>query len=188
MTDLYMLIGCGLLGAVAVVGRPLMEMLVGPGYWEGYVVLLPAMAGVVVYGASVLGQKTIELVERTYIMVVGALLAALINMVLNFLFVPIYGYIAAAYVTFISYTAYAGVILWKSRSDVHWDIPWFKISATAICATISSILSWNIIELCEYSQISRIIYGSIIFIFLYAISIVLLRYQDMRSYLLIIKR
>ena len=122
MTDAYLVIGVGLIGGIAVIGKPLVEILLGSAFHPGYVIQIPVVAGSVVWGASTLGHKSMEFSERTPLMVWDALVAAAVNLVLNLILVPRFGYVAAAYTTFVSYLVYSTLIWFQARALVPWDI------------------------------------------------------------------
>lgn len=75
----------------------------GKTYINALDALPPIIAGLffqIVYGLYV----NIELYyKKTYLISIGTALAALINIILNTIFIPIYGYVAAAYTTLVGY-------------------------------------------------------------------------------------
>ena len=67
--------------------------------------------------------------------------SAVINIVLNLLFVPEYGYFAAAVTTFVSYLTYPVLVYAiTSSSDLRWRIPWHTIVKTVAVSLITGAI------------------------------------------------
>jgi O-antigen/teichoic acid export membrane protein len=124
MTSVYMMIGMALIGLMGVGGRALVDILLARPFHPGAAILVPVLAGAVVWGASRIGHKSMEFVEKNSLMVWDVLVAAAINMGLNVLFVPHYGYVAAGWTTLVSYLVYTVLVWWQARALLPWDIPW----------------------------------------------------------------
>jgi O-antigen/teichoic acid export membrane protein len=135
MTEWYLLLGIGLVGCTALGANLLLSLALGAAFREGYSVLLPVLAGQILWQASMLGHKGMELMERTYWMLILACIAAIVNLVLNLILVPSYGYVAAAYTTLLSYGLYTFLIWVFSRRFVPWSIPFRSVVLAMIIAT-----------------------------------------------------
>jgi len=122
MTTAFVDIGIGLVGLVVVVARDVAAILLGPGFRSGYMVMAPVLAAGVVYAASNIGHKILEMGDLTRLMMADGMVAALANVILNIIVVPRYGYMAAAYVTLATYLIYGSLIYRQSRRVVPWDI------------------------------------------------------------------
>jgi len=122
MTELYLVIALAMLGGIIVAGRPIVGILLGEEFRSGAVILAPVLIGRILWGASNIGHKGLELQEKTLRMVWNALVAAGTNLVLNLLLVPRFGYVAAAYTTLVSYLAYAWITWWQTRRTLAWRL------------------------------------------------------------------
>jgi O-antigen/teichoic acid export membrane protein len=122
MTTVFLDVGIGLIGLVVVVAHDIAAILLGPDFRSGYMVMAPVLAAGVVYGASNIGHKSLEMGDLTRLMMADGMVAALANVGLNIVLVPRYGYLAAAYVTLATYLVYGGLIYVQSRRVVPWDI------------------------------------------------------------------
>lgn len=147
MTELYCIIAVGFLGVVVTSGHSLVAILIGEKFRAGQSILIPLYLGNMIWGMSQIGHKGLEFYERTPTMVWNAAAAVVANFVLNLLLVPKYGYIAAAYVTLISYVVYGGITWWQSRHIVFWHISITQILAYcthALVAVISTrlVIAW----------------------------------------------
>lgn len=84
-----------------------MKILAPKQYYSGIYVILPVMAGTfftVVYGLF----GTVEFYHKsTVFTMVASIISAIINVGLNYIFIPKFGYIAAAYITVFCYIIYS---------------------------------------------------------------------------------
>jgi len=84
----------------------LVHMALGQANQEAASIVLPLALGGFFWSAALLAHKPLEILCRTNRMLVGIFIALVINVAGNWLFVPRYGYRAAAYVTIASASAY----------------------------------------------------------------------------------
>lgn len=54
--------------------------------------------------------------EKTYIIAIGSVMSAIVNIILNYIFIPIYGYFAAAYTSAFSYALFAVINYFVART------------------------------------------------------------------------
>lgn len=141
MTEWHLLLGIGLIGCSILGADSLFSLVLGKGFREGYTVLLPVLAGQILWQASILGHKGMELMEKTYWMLAFACVAAIANLLMNIVFVPIYGYVAAAYTTLLSYGIYSFLIWLFSRRFVPWHIPFKSVVVATIFAALAVIVA-----------------------------------------------
>ncbi len=104
-SKIYLGVFSALIIGVLLVTPELMLILGGDGYYEARFVMPPVVMGCVfqfVYGMYV----NLEIyTKKTFLISIGSVCAALLNIGLNALFIPRYGYIAAAYTTLVGYAA-----------------------------------------------------------------------------------
>lgn len=166
MTYIYGIISICFLGCAAVSSKPLIDVLLGSNFKEGYIIVLPVLLGAIVWNASILGHKGMELYNKTYIMVIYAFIAALVNLCLNVIFIPKYGYIAAAWTTFISYFVYTALIYLSSGKFIKWSVP-FKALIPYVLCTFIGIYVCVLINLS--SSMATLMVRTIIFLAIYLI-------------------
>ena len=183
MTGWYFVLGLGIVFGTCLIARDLVSVLLGPEFRSGYPILPPVMVGMVLWNASLLGQKTLEVREATLVMVAVAGMAALANLMLNLLFVPRYGMVAAAYTTAIGYAIYALGIWQASRgTDVPWQIPWYMLARSLVAGAIACgvVAVWT--RQVEHSTLARLVQKGAGFTVLYLLlSVVLLSGAQRRS-------
>jgi len=160
------------LAATAAMARPIAALFLDPAYREGYLVLPLVVAGVGAWGMGQLGHTGLQVTRRTGTMLAGVLVCATVNVGLNLVAVPRWGYIGAAATTLISYALYALFAYWASRRRLRWRIPWLTIgragaAAAAMCVGLSAIWSGAIPSLCVrilLSGVAAIGYGGLLLI------------------------
>lgn len=108
---------------------------------EGWVVPV-LVAGAFCGGFSMYVHKGLEIARRTGIMMGVAILTAVLNVMLNLLFVGQYGYPAAAVITLISYAFYMVVVYGFSRQYVRIRIPWKSVFRICVAGGITGACLW----------------------------------------------
>lgn len=71
--------------------------------------------------------KPLELAKKTRPIFKASISAAIVNLSLNFLLIPVYGYMAAGVTTLIAYVAYVAVILYGARTEKRVPITWLSV-------------------------------------------------------------
>ena len=69
-------------------------------------IVIPIFIGSFLWQLSILVHKPLELKKETIKMLWAVLFATIVNLTLNLIFIPIYGYIAAAYTTIMGSVVY----------------------------------------------------------------------------------
>ena len=97
--QLFMVMAVGLL----LVGPEMLLVLGGKKYMEAVNVIPPALLAVVPQMIYSLYINSEYYMKKQKFIAIGTMLAGLINLVLNIIFIPKFGYVAAAYTTFVGY-------------------------------------------------------------------------------------
>lgn len=109
--DYFLMLAIPLICAFSFMGRDLIELLASAKYQEAYVVLPYLVVPIVlnssysVFGAGLLIHK------KTKLVMYYTVLASIINVVLNFLFIPKFGLVGAAVATLIAYAVLMGMTI-----------------------------------------------------------------------------
>lgn len=100
----FVIVCCFILLGIAI-NMDVLKHLTGPDYWEGMVVVVPLLLGYLFFGIyynmTVWYKLTDKTIYGTYITVGGAAL----TIALNYIFIPMYGYLGSAWVTTFVYLA-----------------------------------------------------------------------------------
>ncbi|MDB2111180.1 oligosaccharide flippase family protein [Clostridium paraputrificum] len=89
--------------ALILVGPEVIKVLASSEYWEGIYIIPPAVLANYVIFAYTLYVNIEHFYKKTFFITINTLIAAITNIILNYFFIPQYGYIAAAYTTLFSY-------------------------------------------------------------------------------------
>jgi O-antigen/teichoic acid export membrane protein len=122
ISDTYIVFGLVLVGWATVFARDVVMMLVGPAFRDGYRVIPPVIAGIVLWQLGMYAHKPLEFIGRTKSMLLLASGSACVNFVLNVLLIPRYGYMAAGYTTCVSYGLYTISAAIVGRTVMPWHV------------------------------------------------------------------
>ena len=94
-------------------------------YYKGIYIMPPIAGGVYFIAVSNLYSDILVYLKKTKMIMISSAIAALLNVVLNYLMINAYGYMAAAYTTLVSYIVMAALLsIWANRE--------FKKNVTAV--------------------------------------------------------
>lgn len=136
---IYVLVALLIIVLVSAFSAEIVNLLLGSQFREGHIIMPFVLAGVGVWGVSMFGHKGLEVAEKTRVMLSLVAVSAVVNVVLNLVFVPRYGYFAAAVTTAASYVLYPVFVYWISRSYLRWRIPWRAVRNAFAAATITGV-------------------------------------------------
>lgn len=88
---------------VMLVGPEVVKLLASSKYWEGISIIPPVVLANYIIFAYTLYVNIEHFYKKTPCITVNTLIAAGSNLILNYIFIPLYGYVAAAYTTLFSY-------------------------------------------------------------------------------------
>lgn len=105
----YCLIG------VIMVGPEVVKLLAAPNYWDGIKIIPPVVISNFIIFAYTLYVYIEHYHKKTKGITINTVIAAITNIVLNLLLIPVFGYIAAAFTTLISYLVSFVLHAYKSK-------------------------------------------------------------------------
>lgn len=108
----YYLLFMGFVGlGLSVLAREVLRILTTPSFYGAYVVVPLVSMSCVFYGVMYMTNSGLETRNKVKYMSVTIVIAAIFNLSLNYLLIPSYGMMGAAWATFISYLALAAIQL-----------------------------------------------------------------------------
>jgi O-antigen/teichoic acid export membrane protein len=136
VTRLYLLAGIPIVIGMLAVAKPLMQVLTGPDFVSGYT-LIPWVAG----GAFFLGlqhrfNQVLLLVKRPKIIMFWLMLSGVLNVLLNWYLLPLYGYDIAAINTFVAYFFLCIALALSSKRHFSWNFPWSTAVRSLLAAGV----------------------------------------------------
>jgi len=134
----FLLIALPITFYFGVFGRDVVSILLGKEFQSGYVVVPIVLFGLLAWNFSMYGHKGLEIMKKTPIMFLLVGICAVVNIGLNFAFVPIYGYIAAAVSTSVSCVLYPFMVYFATKSYIEWQIPWESVAKIAVSSFMTA--------------------------------------------------
>ena len=122
----------------------LVWLLGGPEYAQSRYVAIPiVLDGFALFLYNLIVPAQYYTKKTTYIMT-GTIIAAIVNIVLNYIFIHRYGFIAAAYTTLAAYGLFAALHYIISRKLIHFFVvPLGRM--VSICGAVALMAAWNLL-------------------------------------------
>jgi O-antigen/teichoic acid export membrane protein len=137
----YLFVSIPIFIFMSILAKNIVTVFLGVEYREGYVIIPIILFGYFAWNFAMYGHKGLELEEKTKIMLFFVFICALCNVALNFLFVPLFGYVGAAVTSLIGLTLYPVLVYFGSRKTMPWRVPWAYIAkALAASSVMAGIL------------------------------------------------
>jgi O-antigen/teichoic acid export membrane protein len=150
MTRYLFLFGVPLTVLFAGLSSQLSDLFLGSAYVAGAVVIPIVALGVFFWNAATIGQKGIEIKNRTKVLFVGVSVAVVTNVVANVPLIVAFGYVGAAVSSLISFGAYAAYIFVLSRRYIAWEIPWRSARNIVVASTVLVVPFAGLVALGQY--------------------------------------
>ena len=93
----YIMIG------LIMVGPEIVQILADARYWEGIKIIPPVVLANYIIFVYTMYVNVEHFHKKTVFITINTVIAAVSNLILNFIFIPYFGYVAAAYTTLVSY-------------------------------------------------------------------------------------
>jgi O-antigen/teichoic acid export membrane protein len=116
--------------------KKITELILGVDFRPGGVVLPIVLFGLIAWNFAMFGHKGLEFRNKTRTMFLYVIICTIIKIILNFLFIPRYGFIAAAFTTLVAFLIYPVLVYYGTKNDIKWNIPWMSIVKSLIAAII----------------------------------------------------
>ncbi len=123
LTRLFLLICLPVTVGLTSLALPFITLLTGEAYHEAYRIVGFVAFSTFAWGLSRIACWGLILNNRTFRFAMNQLLAGALNIVLNILLVPVYGYAVAAVTTLIGYTLLLVLQAHASRNYLTWKLP-----------------------------------------------------------------
>jgi len=101
----------------------------------------PLLLGSLFYGFYIVAISGSYIHGKTLSVAIVVSLTAILNMILNFFFIPTFGGSGAAWATAISYLGLGGVMYWLSQVHFPMSLEWVPLSGAAFCCMSVAFLT-----------------------------------------------
>lgn len=154
----------------------IISILAAKDYIQGAKIIPFVLAGGFFLGLQQIYGVIMSIYKKSKLVMTIMLLVALLNVILNFLFVPQYGYIAAAYATAFSYLILLIMTVVYSKKYLTWSFPYKSVAKTLIASVVAaSALTFLADYLPDYSPLAVIAILLPIFVIIYAIVLLIIK-------------
>lgn len=123
MTRYLLLVGVPTVIGISALNRVLSGLLLDESYLGGAIIIPFVAGGLLLWNVAIIGQKAIEVEERTTVLFGGIGLAVAVNLVANVPLIIWFGYVGAAIATLASFAIYAVFVYIVSQRYIPWRLP-----------------------------------------------------------------
>ncbi len=171
----YILIGLPAAVGLSVLAKPIISVLAAPAYFPGYKIIPLVAFGAFLVGIVHRFSEALTLYKKTDILMYCILGSALLNIILNFLFIPKYGYMAAAATTFIAYAVDLTARIILSRQFIKWKFPFKSLGKIACASAVMAAVVYPVGNSLTSSVLINLVSGIAAGIVVYILALFLLR-------------
>lgn len=137
----FMLIAIPAVFGLSLLSKDLLIVLSTPDIARnGYLVTPFISLGSLLLGVTIIVSQVLVLTKKTYISGTSWILAALINLILNIIFVPRFGIVAAAASTMLSYVFSLVFMSYYSLKYMRLDVDWLSIGKCILAAIVMGVI------------------------------------------------
>lgn len=157
---------------ISVLREPIIHVLVAPEYYDGVKVIPLVALGIFLLGIQERFGAGLSFLKKTYLHMCCIVIAGLINLGLNFILIPSYGYMAAAFTTLFSYAFLLILMIFVSRRFYVWKFPFKSIKKISLASIVMGIILHftNKIAMIDYSPVLKLILcifiGTAVYVFM----------------------
>lgn len=175
LTRYYLIICIPAVIGLSVLSKPIINIMTGERYFEGYKIIPFVTSGILFLGLQQKFQAGLLYYKKTNFIAFAIVLSGLLNLFLNFLFIPRYGYFAAAITTLISYAFLLFLIIIFSRRFFMWKFPFNSLLKVSCSSTIMAIIVYYVGNSLTSSVLMNLISSICIGMAVYFLILLLLR-------------
>lgn len=108
-------------------------------YLPSATAVLPLALGIFCYNLAWIPAYAFYLRKRTKKILIPIAASALLNVALNLVLIPKYGFLGAAWATMIAYLVYLVVVVLMSRRLMQWIFPWLEAMKVAAAGAVMAV-------------------------------------------------
>lgn len=139
ITRYFLIIYFPAVTGLVTLSKPIISLCTAEEYHSGYIILPLVVSGVFLFGLQQHFQRGLLFHKQTPLIMWSVVISGLFNLLINFIFIPRYGYIAAAYSTFLSYGLYFVLIVIMARRFYTWHFPFQTLLRVFVASVIMGI-------------------------------------------------
>jgi len=142
---------------MSILREPILRFFSTPNYYEGAKIIPLVGLGIFFFGLTQRFGIGLALYKKTHFYMYSFIFSALLNLGLNLLFIPKYGYLAAAATTVVSYAFLLGLTVIFSRRFFIWKFSFLSFGKVAFSSAIMGGSLYFAINHLRSSSLSKLI-------------------------------
>ncbi|AGC69402.1 polysaccharide biosynthesis protein [Thermoclostridium stercorarium subsp. stercorarium DSM 8532] len=150
----YLLVSTPALTGLCILSSTVSKLFLDAAYFENGFVIIWVAIGMFLYGLAEYSNKAWELTSNTKPLFYNTVISAVLNVVLNIVFVKIYGYRAAAVNTALAYLVYLALSLSRSRKILKITFNPSSMARIVLSCVIMGLVVWTEIRFMQISVIT----------------------------------
>lgn len=175
LTRYYLLIGLPAAVGLSVLAKPIISILAASAYFPGYRIVPLVVFGVFLVGITHRFSEALAFYKRSDILMYCIVGAAFLKIGLNFIFIPKYGYMAAAITTLIAFGADLTARVILSRRFFVWEFPFKSLAKITFASAVMGIVIYPMSNSLTTSTLINLIAGICVGVIVYVVMLFLLR-------------
>ncbi|MED4113705.1 oligosaccharide flippase family protein [Priestia megaterium] len=175
---IYLIISLPLLVIVFVFHQEVTQLFLGKAYREGSIIIPILFLGSILWNLGMYGHKGYEIKEKTQIMLGFVIICAIVNVFLNLIFIPAYGYKGASIATLISMSIYPILIYIFSYRYIKWKLAFISLIKVLMCCSIVYLSLEVFKSIYTSNSFIQLLAGGVIGVIVYMLSLLLSKEID----------
>jgi len=159
---------------ISVLQKPIIALFAAPEYGKGAIVLPWVTAGTLFLGLTQRFGAGLSFHKQTTLFMRCTLAAGGLNLVLNYIFIPSFGFRAAAVSTAISYAFLLMLMVWVSRRFFRWAFPHWSLAKAGAASIVMGAVVYPLGNSLTSSPLIKLIIGIPVGIVIYSTALFLL--------------
>jgi O-antigen/teichoic acid export membrane protein len=144
ITRYYLLVCIPAVVGLSVIAKPFVSVLIEQKYQEGYKIIPFVVLGAFFLGLQQRFFPGFAFYKKTQLVMLSIILSGFLNLCLNFLLIPKFGYMAAAVTTLISYVFLLILIVILSRRYFIWEFPYKTLRNVVGASSIMGVMVYTV--------------------------------------------
>jgi len=175
-TTRYFLLTCiPAVTGISVLARPILDVFTGADYFAGYTILPFIAGGIFFLGLSQRFGTVLTFYKKTIYNMWTLIIAGGVNLGLNLILIPKYGYFVAAITTLIGYIVMLILIVYFSRKFFIWPFPFKTLLRCMVASLIMGVGVYFLVNSLYFHSLVNLILGILFGIVIYSICIILFK-------------
>jgi len=174
LTKYYLIITMPVIVCLSLLSESILKLLATSDFLNGYKIMPMVATSIFIFGLQRNFQLPLLFYKKTKLVMYVVLISGLINIALNLILVPEYGFVAAGYTTLISYFIFAILIIIISRRYFVWKFPFITLAKVLVSVSLMGAIV-HIVEARMESSLFTIILSVTIGAFVYFLLLIMLK-------------